>query len=153
MRKTRRVRRSGFTLIEVLLVAGILALLAAFAIPRLFGQATEAKIKLAEASIGRNGPIGKALEKYKWDLGSYPETDEGLEALFVTPRGEDEEKWKGPYLEGELVELKDPWQEPFEYKCPGDVHEEGYDLWSKGPDTEDDDGKEGSDDVKNWIEK
>ena len=49
--KTRR-RRSAFTLMEVLLVAGILAVLAAFAVPALFQNATNAKIKLAEAAVG-----------------------------------------------------------------------------------------------------
>ena len=52
MRRANRKRRTGFTLIEVLLVAGILALLAAFAIPKLFEQATEAKNKLAKAAVG-----------------------------------------------------------------------------------------------------
>ena len=42
---------------------------------------------------------------------------------------------------------------PFEYRSPGEIHEEGYDLWSRGPDGLDDEGNEGSDDVKNWIEK
>jgi len=150
----RRKRRSvrAFTLIEVLLVAGILALLAAFAIPKLMNQAQEAKIKLASAAVGRNGPIAKALEAYKWDMGKYPETDEGLNALFA-PKGSRDERYKGPYLEGSIEELKDPWTMPYEYKAPGQIHEEGYDIWSRGPDGVNDDGKAGSDDIKNWTEK
>lgn len=151
-RKTCR-RRSAFTLMEVLLVAGILALLAAFAIPKLFEKAQEAKIKIAMASILRNGPIAKSLESYKWDIGKYPDTDEGLMGLFENRSGRDDEHYKGPYLDGEYEELLDPWSNPFEYRSPGEVHEEGYDLWSRGPDGEDDGGQEGSDDVKNWIEK
>ena len=152
-RKVQLKRGPAFTLIEVLLVAGILALLAAFAIPRLFSQAEEARIKLAKAAVGRNGPIAKGLSAYKWDLGQYPETDEGLAALFVAKdRGEDE-RYKGPYLEGTAEELKDPWGNPFEYRSPGEVNEDGYDLWSRGPDMKDDGGKEGSDDIKNWVEK
>lgn len=149
-RSNRRVR--GFTLIEVLLVAGILALLAAFAIPRLFSQAREAQIKLAGAAVGRNGPIAKGLEAYKWDMGKYPDTDEGLAALF-SPKGSKGENYKGPYMEGTLEELKDPWGKPFHYRSPGRFNEEAYDLWSSGPDQIDDEGKAGSDDVKNWIEK
>ena len=149
-----RRNRSAFTLIEVLLVAGILALLAAFAIPKLFGQAEKAKIDLAKAGVGRNGPISKALEAYKWDVGKYPETDEGLAALYEpkSARGGDE-RYAGPYMEGSFEELKDPWGNPFEYRSPGVINEEGFDLWSRGPDHNDDGGKEGSDDVKNWIEK
>ena len=153
MRRKGQQKRSGFTLIEVLLVAGILALLAAFAIPRLFSQAEEARIKIAQAEIGRNGPIGKALGSYKWHMGSYPDTDEGLAALFVPKDRADDERYQGPYLEGTYEELTDPWGRPYEYRCPGDVNEDGFDVWSRGPGGEDDGGKEGSDDIKNWIEK
>jgi general secretion pathway protein G len=153
MRTKHQRRRRGFTLIEVLLVAGILALLAAFAIPRLFSTALQAQIKLAEAGVGRNGPLGKALESYKWDMGRYPESDEGLAALYVKADARDNDRYKGPYMEGAYEELKDPWGQPFSFRSPGDIHEDGYDLWSRGPDGIDDGGKEGSDDVKNWIEK
>lgn len=150
MRRKHR-KASAFTLIEVLLVAGILALLAAFAIPKLMGQAEQAKVQLAKAAIGRNGPIAKALDAYKWDMGQYPESDEGIAAL-MTPKGQvDDERYNGPYLENDSI--ADPWGNPFEYKCPGDVHEDSYDLWSRGPDGKDDGGKEGSDDVKNWTAK
>jgi len=150
----RRTRRQAFTLIEVLLVAGILALLAAFAIPTLFQKARETEIKLTESQIGRNGPIAKALENYKFDMGAYPESDEGLSALFAPKsRSGDNDRYKGPYLEGTYEELKDSWGHAFEYKAPGDFHPEGYDLWSRGPDGVDDGGRAGSDDIKNWIEK
>ncbi len=154
MRRKNSKRRSAFTLLELLLVAGILAVLAAFAIPRLMGQAETARIDIAKASVLRNGAIAKALEAYKWAMGKYPDTDEGLAALFKT-RSEmkDEERYKGPYLMGTYEELKDPWGNPFEYKSPGDMNEDSYDVWSRGPNGDDDGGKEGSDDVKNWIEK
>ncbi len=153
MRRKMIKRRSAFTLMEVLLVAGILALLAAFAIPKLFEKAQEAKVSLAKAAVGRNGPIAKAIKNYKWDMGSFPDTDEGLAVLFEYRGGSNEERWKGAYLEGAFEELLDPWGNPFEYRSPGEVNEDGFDLWSRGPDLEDDGGKEGSDDVKNWIEK
>ena len=148
--KTRR-RRSAFTLMEVLLVAGILAVLAAFAVPALFQNATNAKIKLAEAAVGPNGPIAQALDRYKYNMGAYPETDEGMDMLLQSRDEVDDERYKGPYLQNDRIE--DPWGNPFEYRSPGDVHEDGFDLWSRGPDGEDNDGKEDSDDIKNWIEK
>jgi len=138
---------------EVLLVAGILALLAAFAIPRLFEKAQETRIQICKAAIGRNGPIAKSLENYKWDMGKFPDNDEGLAALFQSKKEVDEERYKGPYLKGTYEELKDPWGKPFEYRSPGEFNEEEFDLWSWGPDLEDNGGKEGSDDIKNWIEK
>ena len=151
MRQRIRRQRRAFTLMEVLLVAGILALLAAFALPALMNQAKKAKIKLAEASVGRTGQIAKGLDFYRQDLGRYPETDEGLAALYKAKddRGDDD-RYDGPYMEGAFEELTDSWGNPFEYKCPGEFHENGYDLWSRGPDGVNDDGKEGSDDIKNW---
>lgn len=151
MRQVNRRKRSAFTLMEVLLVAGILALLAAFAIPKLFETATAARIDLAKAAIGPNGPIANALDRYRYDMGRYPETDEGLAYLLRPKQEVDDERYKGPYLGND--KLEDPWSNPFEYRSPGDVHEDGFDLWSRGPDTEDNEGREGSDDIKNWIEK
>ncbi len=154
MRRKSCKRRSAFTLLELLLVAGILAVLAAFAIPSLMGQAERAKIDIAKAAVLRNGAIAKALSAYKWSMGKYPETDEGLAALFKTKSEmKDDERYDGPYLEGTYEELLDAWGNPFEYKSPGEMNEEGYDLWSWGPNREDDGGKEGSDDIKNWREK
>lgn len=151
-RKNKR-RKSGFTLIEVLLVAGILAVLAALLAPRLFSQAEEANRRIAKAAVGRSGPISKALGAYRMDMGKFPETDEGLAALFQSKSDVDDERYKGPYMEGTYEELKDPWGFPYEYKSPGDFNEDGYDLWSVGPDGKDDGGKADSDDVKNWLDK
>jgi general secretion pathway protein G len=154
MRRKRSRGRSAFTLIEVLLVAGILAVLAAFIVPNLFGQATEAKRKIAIAAVLRNGSIGKALDAYRFDMSAYPTTDEGLAALFQpASKGKEDSRYKGPYMQGNFEELKDPWEKPYEYRSPGEINEDGYDLWSTGPDGKDDGGKEGSDDIKNWIEK
>ncbi len=153
MRRRNERRRSAFTLMEVLLVAGILALLAAFAIPKLFSKAEEARIQLCKAEIGRNGPVAKALKNYKWDIGKFPDSDDGLRLLFQRKSEVDDERYKGPYLEGTYEELKDPWGMAYEYRAPGDFNEDEFDLWSRGPGREDDNGKEGSDDIKNWIEK
>lgn len=153
MRRKTKQRKSGFTLIELLLVAGILAVLAAFLAPRLFGQADRVRNDLARTYVGRSGPIAKALGAYRMDMGRIPDTDEGLAALFQSKSDVDDERYGGPYMEGTYAELKDPWGFPFEYKSPGDFNEDGYDLWSTGKDGKDDGGKDGSDDVKNWLEK
>jgi general secretion pathway protein G len=149
--RTRRARRSAFTLLEILIVVGILALLAAFVVPSLIRSGDEAKKELARAAVGRNGRIADALKKYKLYSGTYPETDDGLEALYKRPShiDEDSEKWRGPYLEGNPEELLDPWQNQFVYECPGKFNEDSYDLSSPGPD-----GKEDTeDDIKNWTER
>ena len=51
----------GFTLIEVLIAVGILALLAAMVVPRFFGAGEAAKVKLVQAPIGGTGAIGIAM--------------------------------------------------------------------------------------------
>ncbi len=146
----KRRRRSGFTLVEILIVVGILAILAAAVVPALMGADVKAKIKLAESQIGRSGIIANALKQYRLDVGIYPETDDGLEALYTRPSSidEDSKKWKGPYLEGKLEELRDPWGGAYIYECPGKYNEDGFDLSSKGPDMEEDT----DDDIKNWTE-
>lgn len=153
MQRRRQRKRSAFTLIEVLLVAGILAVLAAFVVPKLFEQAKAAKIDLGKAAIGRSGPIAKALESYKWDMSKYPDTDEGLAALTAPKGSVRDERYKGPYTEQRAEELKDPWGNPFEYRSPGQFNEDSYDLWSRGPDGVDDNGRAGSDDIKNWTDR
>ena len=140
-------RRSAFTLIEVLMVAAILALLAAFAVPALFRQGQQAKKDLCKAAVGRNGVIAKQIKQFQFDTNRWPEE---LEDLYERPRyiDDDSEKWKGPYMEGSIEELRDPWEQEFRYKSPGEFNEESFDLWSIGIDG--DDGTD--DDVKNWRE-
>lgn len=146
----KRIRR-GFSLLEILIVVGILALLAAFVVPNLIGSSQQAKIGIAQTAVGRSGEISQQLKKYQFDVGQYPETDEGLEALFRLPSSidEDDELWKGPYLEGDPEDLRDPWGQEFVYESPGKFNEDGFDLSSKGPDRKEDT----EDDVKNWKEK
>ncbi|GJM26304.1 MAG: type II secretion system protein GspG [Phycisphaerae bacterium] len=132
-------------------MVGILALLAAFVVPNLMRSGEQAKIDIAKASVGRSGDISMQLKKYKFDVGKYPDTDEGLEALHRIPSSidEDDKIWKGPYLETPPEELRDPWNQEFVYESPGKFNEDGFDLSSKGPDQ-----KEGTeDDIKNWTDK
>ena len=132
---------------EVLLVIAILALLAAFVVPRFMRVGEQAKIDMAKAAIGRTGPFAKGLDLYRIAMGAYPEGEEGLLMLIEEPE-EDEEttkKWRGPYLEDE-ESLKDPWGNEYHYRFPGEIAEDKYELWSDGPD-----GEEGSDDdIVSW---
>ncbi len=143
--RVRGVRKSrkGFTLLEILLVVGLLALLATFAIPALVGQGEEAKKKMATAAVMPNGPIGQALKLYKFNSGKYPEE---LKYLLEKPSDDEEaSKWTGPYLEDERG-LVDPWGNDYMYEPEGKNNENSYDLWSKGPD-----GRDGTDDdIVNW---
>ncbi|MCP4590526.1 MAG: type II secretion system major pseudopilin GspG [bacterium] len=151
MSRRKRSARAGFTLLEVLLVIGILALLAAFVVPSISGAGKQARVKLTTAAIGRNGPISSALKRYQWDIGVYPDTDEGFEALYERPDSveEDSGKWTEPYLDTPLEDLVDPWGNPFQYRYPGEANESEFDLWSFGPD-----GIDGTDDdIVSWKKK
>lgn len=145
----KRTHRKGFTLIEVLLVVMILAMLAAFVVPNLMGASDKAKKGLASAAVGSNGALSGVLDQFRLEVGRYPTTDEGLSALVTKPTGLDEvaaTKWGGPYIK-DPAGLNDPWGHLYGYKCPGDVNQQGYDLWSNGPD-----GQPGTeDDICNWT--
>ena len=125
----------------------ILVLLAAI-IPPITPMDKNARIKLTQSQINRSGIICSALKQYKLDTGAYPTTAQGLAALFVRP-SDDSEKWKGPYLEGNLSELTDPWGTPFYYESPSTNNPASYDLWSAGPNKTNDRGRPVSDDIEN----
>ena len=150
-KQMRRARRSAFTLLEILIVVGILALLAAFVVPNLMGSSERARVGIAQSQVGRNSLIANALKEYKLYAGAYPESDDGLEALYKRPShiDDDSDKWQGPYMEGDPNDLRDPWGNEFVYESPGKFNEDSYDLSSMGPD-----GKEDTDDdIKNWSEQ
>ncbi len=143
----RSRKRRGFTLFEILLVIAILALLAAFVLPRFMGAEVDAKVGMAKAAIGRTGPIAKALDLYHLHMGKYPEGEEGLRKLVEKPDDEEEaKKWRGPYID-DVSSFKDPWDHEYRYRFPGETREDKYDLWSLGPD-----GEDGTDDdIKSWA--
>ncbi len=129
----------GFTLIELMVVMVIIGLLAALVAPKLFPKLGKGRQAAAKAQIEL---LGQALDQYRLDVGSYPSTEEGLNALMANP-GHD--NWDGPYLKKNLP--SDPWGNPYNYQCPG-THGE-YDLYSLGRDNKP--GGEGEDkDVTNW---
>jgi general secretion pathway protein G len=149
--KRRARRKSGFTLVEVILVLGIVVVMASVTAVVLWPQARGAKIQLAQTQIAT---LGGALDLYNTNIGHYPTEDEGgLRALLVRPNFPDPTtaaNWHGPYIKQD--QLKDPWSNDMHYAPTqsGDPAEAyvPYKLWSSGPDGVD--GNE--DDIKNWSE-
>ena len=131
----RTYPRAGFTLVELLLVITIIGILAAAVLPNLMGRTHEARITRCEADI--KGGIGVALDMFEADVGRYPGTEEGLQALIERPSAVAENIWKGAYLKQRAVPL-DPWGQPYIYSYPsergGGELGEPYDLFSSGPD-------------------
>jgi general secretion pathway protein G len=122
---TRKLSQGGFTLIELLVVMVIIGLLASLVAPRFIRQEEKAKVKAAKAQIEM---LGTALDTFRLDVGRYPTTQEGLEALRQRPAGL--ERWDGPYLKKEIP--RDPWGNPYVYRSPGE--HEPYELFSYGAD-------------------
>src|SRR5689334_789315 len=111
--KTRSVsRRSGFTLLELLVVIVIIGLLAGYVAPRYFAQVGKSEVQVAKAQIAS---IEKALDQYRLDTRRYPTTEQGLEALMTKPANE--ANWNGPYLKRAIP--SDPWGKPYIYRAPG----------------------------------
>jgi len=137
--------RTGFTLLELVIVIAILSLLAAIIAPKMMGRADDAKIADAKIQI-RN--LETALKLYKLDNGDYPDTEQGLEALISKPAtGNVPNKYReGGYLEQKKIPL-DPWGNPYIYISPG-IHGD-FDILSYGSDGKD--GGTGKDaDITNW---
>jgi general secretion pathway protein G len=132
-------RRSekGFSLIELIVVLVILGLLAAIVAPKVAQKLGQSKTQIAKIQIAE---LEQTLEAFMFDLGRYPTSAEGLDALVHNPTSGD--SWAGPYLKKALP--MDPWGKPYQYRCPGQHGD--FDIYSVGPDGAD--GNE--DDVCSW---
>ena len=121
-RKRRKI--SGFTLVELLVVLAILGMLAALVGPQVLNQLGGAKSKSAAIQIR---DFEQALELYKLDVGRFPGSNEGLNALVRQPSSA--KGWNGPYLKKDEVPM-DPWGNPYQYRVSGST----IDISSYGAD-------------------
>jgi len=125
---TTRLRRddSGFTLLELLVVIAILGLLIGLVAPAALRQLGNARVSVAKQSIER---IASVLDMYKLDVGGYPTTEQGIQALVEQPTGVT--TWNGPYVKGGVP--VDPWNRPYVYREPSTRAGRDFDLCSEGP--------------------
>lgn len=152
MRRSRvpRKGRRGFTLMEMLIVLGILVVVFALAAPRYFGAREKANKSATKVQVEA---FRSALEKYNFDTNVFPSTEQGLQALLTAPADSEEEgegsasNWDGPYINKPALP-KDPWGNDYQYAYPP---ERGAgkepDIWSIGPDGEDNT----EDDICSWV--
>lgn len=137
----RKHRQRGFTLLELLVVLVILGLLASLVGPQVLKHLGTSKTKTAALQIEE---LSAALDLYRLEVGRYPTTNEGLDALIEKPSSAP--NWNGPYLKKKVVR-KDPWGFDYVYNYPGQHGE--FDLYSLGADNKD--GGDGENqDVNSW---
>ena len=135
MKQLQKHTAGGFTLIEIMVVVVILGILGSLIVPNIIGRPDEARATAARADIEA---VGNALELYRLDNGTYPSTDQGLEALVSQPSGYPEpRRWNA---DGYLKKLPvDPWDEPYLFFS----EERTFEVYSFGADRKE--GGEGVD--------
>jgi len=114
MKKSTELR-AGFSLIELLIVIVILGGLVAVVAPGLMDSADQAK---RDTVCLKMNDLKKRFDMFSLDNGSYPDTEEGFEALLSNP---DTEKYPNYRAKPYLKKLpKDSWKTPFIYIKEGD---------------------------------
>jgi len=133
-----RKHMSGMTLIEILVVLVLIGIVLGIVGGNFIGRGEKAKADAAKIEIGQ---IGQALDLFKLEIGRYPTSQEGLQALVTAPAGVS--NWNGPYWKKTTLP-KDPWGNEYKYAAPG--QHGAYDIISLGAD-----GKEGGEGVDKDI--
>jgi general secretion pathway protein G len=127
----REKDEKGFTLIELMVVIVIIGILATLLIPRIMERPEEARRIKAKMDMKT---LESALKLYKLDNGTYPTTEQGLEALIKRPETEPvPRRWReGGYLETKRLPL-DPWGNVYIYISPAPDGSD-YEIISYGAD-------------------
>ncbi|MBW6525379.1 type II secretion system major pseudopilin GspG [Sphingomonas sp. RHCKR7] len=138
----RRKKKNGFTLVELMVVIVIIGLLATIVALNVLPSGDTARIQKAKADIAT---IEQGLELYRLQIGSYPTTSQGLQALVTAPAGADAARYQAGGYVKKLP--KDPWGRDYLYAAPG--QHGAADVWTLGADGKD--GGEGIDaDIGSW---
>ncbi len=130
---------AGLTLLEILIAIALLAAIAGLLVTNLDRILGGGREEVARLFVEET--LTTPLLSYRINMGRYPTTEEGLEALLRRP-SEDAVNWRGPYIK----QLNpDPWGNPYQYRSPGEHNPDSYDLWSWGPD-----GTDSGQNIGNW---
>ncbi|MCE2959458.1 MAG: type II secretion system major pseudopilin GspG [Akkermansiaceae bacterium] len=134
--KPVRTSSKGFTLLEIVIVLGIIGVIIAGSIVGLNKIGEGAKVQRVDADFGN---LKAAVLSYKMLAGQPPTTQQGLEALFVKPSSPPVPKrWSTAGTKGVPT---DPWGAPYRYRNPGKKDTSEFEIYTLGPD-----GQENTDD-------
>ncbi len=127
-RTTTFRRGTGFTLLEMVIVLGIIAMILGGAIFSMKKIGSGAKVKQADADFRS---LDSALAMYKLNGGNYPTTQQGLQALVVKPTTTPVPRRWTPVMD---KIPNDPWNNPYGYRFPGKKDTAEFEIFTKGPD-------------------
>ena len=142
--RAKRLKRQGFTLVELMVVIVIIGLLATVVAVNVLPSQDRAMVGKAKADIS---VLEQAIETYRLDNLNFPTDQQGLQALVSAPAGlaQPERYRQGGYVR-RLPE--DPWGNPYRYRRQS-THGQQFDVFSLGADGKE--GGEGNDaDLGNW---
>ena len=128
--RTRRNRRAGITLIEMLVVITIIALFSAIAYQRLTPALEQGRVTAARTQLES---LMSALQRYNIENGRFPTQEQGLDAVR-------------PFLTKDIP--LDPWGTPYVYRYPGE-NSSDPELISYGADGQPG-GEEANADINSW---
>lgn len=127
VKRQRSRRRSGFTLMEVLLVMAILIILASLVT---VGYQQIRRNTQADGAKAQIKQLEQACNLYLGDVGQLPTS---LQDLRQPPQGAGADKWRGPYLDQEVP--KDPWSNNYVLEQSTDnFNNPRVLIYSMGPD-------------------
>lgn len=133
-------RKSGFSLIEIMLVVTIIVVLMGAAIALLTGNVEVAQ---EQRVIGDIQSISTQIKLYETINYFLPSSEQGVKALVERPTTEPQpRRWKKLLKEVPI----DPWGMEYIYRYPGKMNPDSFDLFSMGPDRKPDT----DDDIGNW---
>ncbi|MFM7052211.1 MAG: type II secretion system major pseudopilin GspG [Planctomycetota bacterium] len=132
--------RRGFTILELLIVIGILLAIGSLVLVNVLGASEKADLKLVRAQLQA---FENALETFRVEVKRWPTEEEGLAVLWskdAIGNEDDKAKYGGPYLKE--PKPKDTWGNPWIFRAPSTIVEgANFDIVSVGPD-----GQEGTED-------
>ncbi|MCK5706178.1 MAG: type II secretion system protein GspG [Candidatus Aureabacteria bacterium] len=146
-------KKNGFTLIEILVVVGIILILSSVGLSIASSVTTRGKKSNSRSDIAR---LEMAVQSYANDFNAYPPNITNAQlvnlltntAVFINnPR------WQGPYLqfdENDIVggQFVDGWKNPYQYRTGGN-NSTFCDIYSFGEDEVNNNGA--GDDINNWT--